>query len=307
MGKVIATCISEVRGVQKKNVHRVKIVEGYGIEGDAHGGNWHRQISLLSYDKIEAFRKKGAKVEDGAFGENLVVEGIDFRTLPIGTRFRCNDVILELTQIGKECHHGCQIYQQMGDCIMPREGVFAKVIHGGEIREGDELTLFSYPLSVAVIISSDSGYKGEREDKCGPLIKEQMSQAGYCVTEVTVLPDEENMLKEKMMEICDKGQADLILTSGGTGFSPRDIMPEVTKSICEREVPGIPEAMRFYSMQITKRAMLSRAAAGIRNKTLIINLPGSPKAVKECLEYILPELKHGLEILLERIGNCGRI
>ena len=137
MGKVIATCISEIRGTQKKNVHTVKVVEGYGIENDAHGGNWHRQISLLSWDKIEAFRRKGAEVDDGAFGENLVVEGIDFRTLPIGTRFICNDVILELTQIGKECHSPCAIYHTMGECIMPHEGVFTKVITGGTVTCGD--------------------------------------------------------------------------------------------------------------------------------------------------------------------------
>ena len=107
MGKVIATCTSEIKGVQKKNVHQVCLIEDYGIEGDAHAGKWHRQVSLLSYDRIQEFRARGAKVEDGAFGENPVVEGIDFKTLPIGTKFKCNDVVLELTQIGKECHHGC--------------------------------------------------------------------------------------------------------------------------------------------------------------------------------------------------------
>lgn len=145
MGKVIAACISEIKGVQKINVHKVKLIEDFGIEGDAHAGKWHRQVSLLSYDKIEAFRAKGAVVEDGAFGENLVVEGIDFKTLPIGTRFLCNDVILELTQIGKECHQGCAIFQQMGDCIMPREGVFTKVIRGGIIEEGDQMDILAMP------------------------------------------------------------------------------------------------------------------------------------------------------------------
>ncbi len=141
MGKVISTNISEVRGVQKHNVGKVKLVEDYGIENDAHAGKWHRQVSLLSYEKIEAFRAKGAEVNDGAFGENIVVSGIDFKNLPIGTRFQCNDVILEMTQIGKECHHGCEIFQKMGDCIMPREGVFAKIIKGGEIAVGDEMVI----------------------------------------------------------------------------------------------------------------------------------------------------------------------
>lgn len=139
MGKVMAVNISEKRGTQKANVHTVKLIENYGLENDAHAGNWHRQVSLLSYEKIEEFKAKGAPVEDGAFGENLIVRGFDFKTLPVGTRLKCNDVILEITQIGKQCHKGCEIFQIMGDCIMPREGVFARVIHGGVISEGDEM------------------------------------------------------------------------------------------------------------------------------------------------------------------------
>lgn len=140
MAKVIAVCISEKRGTEKKNVQKVNIVEGYGIEGDAHGGNWHRQISLLQYERIQEFNARGAQVEDGAFGENIIVEGIDFLKLPIGTRFQCNDVVLELTQKGKECHTHCNIYHRMGECIMPKQGVFAKVIHGGSMAVGDEFT-----------------------------------------------------------------------------------------------------------------------------------------------------------------------
>ena len=141
MGKVMAVCTSPAKGTQKQNAGEGIFIEDYGIQGDAHAGKWHRQVSLLSYEKIEGFRERGAEVEDGAFGENLVVEGIDFKTLPIGTKFVCNDVVLELTQIGKECHQGCAIFQQMGDCIMPREGVFTKVLHGGIIKEGDMLEI----------------------------------------------------------------------------------------------------------------------------------------------------------------------
>jgi len=141
MGKVLATNISEIKGVQKRNVHTVKLIEEFGIEHDAHAGKWHRQVSLLSYDKIEAFKARGALVNDGDFGENLIVQGFDFRKLPIGTRFKCNEVILELTQIGKECHNGCEIFQLMGDCIMPREGVFTRVLSGGTISEGDEMSI----------------------------------------------------------------------------------------------------------------------------------------------------------------------
>lgn len=141
MGKVIAVCISEAKGTPKRNVHQAIFRAAHGIEGDAHAGDWHRQVSLLSYERVEEFRAQGAQVADGAFGENLLVAGYDFKSLPLGTRFACNDVRLELTQIGKECHHGCVIFRQMGDCIMPREGVFARVLQGGVIREGDELTI----------------------------------------------------------------------------------------------------------------------------------------------------------------------
>ena len=150
MGKIMDVCISEKRGTQKKNIEKVRLIENFGLEGDAHGGNWHRQVSLLSYEKVRAFEEKGISVEDGAFGENLLVEGFDFKTLPIGTRFRCGEVLLEMTQIGKECHSHCEIYQAVGDCIMPREGVFARVLHGGMIQIGDVME---------IVPSSDSDSK----------------------------------------------------------------------------------------------------------------------------------------------------
>lgn len=158
----------------------------------------------------------------------------------------------------------------------------------------------------AIITSSDSGYRGEREDLSGPAIREILEREGYQVVSMEILPDDRTMLGEKMKEIADNGLAELIITTGGTGFSQRDVMPEATEDIIERRVPGIPEAMRAYSMTITRRAMLSRAAAGIRKKTLIINLPGSPKAVKESLEYIIGALDHGIEILTGEASDCAR-
>ncbi len=161
-------------------------------------------------------------------------------------------------------------------------------------------------MRAAVITSSDSGYAGEREDRSGPLIRGILEANGYEVVYSTVLPDEREILAKEMARIADEGLAELILTTGGTGFSSRDCMPEATMDVAERAVPGIPEAMRAYSMTITPRAMLSRAAAGIRKSTLIINLPGSPKAVRESLEYIFPALEHGLEILTGRASDCAR-
>lgn len=158
----------------------------------------------------------------------------------------------------------------------------------------------------AIITASDSGYRGDREDLSGPAIREILEKEGYEVTAMELLPDDRAMLAGKMRKIADSGSADLILTTGGTGFAPRDVTPEATEEVIERRVPGIPEAMRAYSMTITKRAMLSRATAGIRGKTLIINLPGSPKAVRESLEYIIGALDHGLEILSGEASDCAR-
>lgn len=141
MGVVKAVCTSNRKGIQKTAAESIRLVKDFGIEGDAHAGNWHRQVSLLSYEKIEEFKAKGIDLEDGAFGENIIVEGFDLRTLPLGTRFRIGDVLLELTQIGKECHAHCAIYHAVGDCIMPREGVFTIVLEGGTVRPGDEVEM----------------------------------------------------------------------------------------------------------------------------------------------------------------------
>jgi len=161
-------------------------------------------------------------------------------------------------------------------------------------------------FKVGIITVSDKGAAGQREDLSGEVIRDLMTEAGYEVIDKVIIPDEVALLKEQMIKWSDDLECDLILTTGGTGFSPRDFTPEATKAVIDREVPGIPEAMRAYSLSITKKAMLSRAAAGIRKQTLIINLPGSPKAVKETLEYILPPLKHGIEIMTGKTGECAR-
>jgi molybdenum cofactor synthesis domain-containing protein len=315
MGKIIAVCISDVKGTAKRNVGKAEFVAGHGLAGDAHAGPWHRQVSLLSYNKIEDFRARGALVENGAFGENLVVEGIDFRSLPEGTILECAGVVLEMTQIGKECHSHCAIYKTMGDCIMPREGVFAKVVRGGFISVGDEMTTrqpgdaerdAAKNYRVWIIISSDKGFRGEREDASGPVIRKIAAAAGYGDAGYTLLPDDQAGIEKELKRICDEGLAELILTSGGTGFSARDRMPEATAAVAERLVPGIAEAMRAQSMGITKRAMLSRATSAIRGKTLIVNLPGSPKAARENLKFIIPELCHGLDILTGRDAECAQ-
>lgn len=161
-------------------------------------------------------------------------------------------------------------------------------------------------MRIAIITSSDTGYAGTREDVSGQVIQEIVEASGYQVVHKVLLPDESTQLSEKMQQLADAGGIDLILTTGGTGCSKRDCMPEATMAIAERMVPGIGEAIRAYSMQFTKRAMLSRGTAAIRKETLIVNLPGSPKAINECLPYILPELVHGIEILTGKASNCAR-
>lgn len=309
MGKVIAVCISEKKGTQKKEVPEILLREDWGIEGDAHAGRWHRQVSLLALEKFEEFRSKGVAIDFGAFGENMIIEGFDLSRIPVGTRFAVGDAVLELTQIGKVCHNHCAIYNVMGDCIMPREGVFAEVIKGGTVRPGDSICRLpmeaNRPFTAAAITLSDKGYVGERPDKSGPLIREILEQAGYDVVESLLLPDGRQPLEQQLMRLADQRQVNVIFTTGGTGFSERDVTPEATLAVCDRMAMGISEAIRAYSMTITDRAMLSRAVSGIRKKTLIINLPGSPKAVREGLEYILPSLAHGLEILRGSAGECG--
>lgn len=297
MGKILAVCISEKKGTPKKNVEQCRLIENFGLEGDAHAGSG-RQVSLLSWEKVQAFKKSGYEVEDGAFGENLLVEGFDLKSFPVGSRFAIGQVLLEIIQIGKNCHSGCSVSKNTGKCIMPSEGVFASVLKGGIVKSGDEITfLRERRFTAAVLVASDRSFNGEREDKSGPLIKSILEKKGWLVSSYTLLNDDEDGLFNELVRLCDIQKADLIFTSGGTGLSPRDHMPEATLRAMEKNVPGIAEAIRNYSMKISPKAMFSRALSVMRKQTLIINLPGSPKAAEECLDFLLPLLDHGIEIM----------
>ena len=305
MGIVKAVCISEVRGTKKKQIEEARLVAGHGIEGDAHAGDWHRAVSLLCYERFEAFRQSAEKLgslDYGDFAENIMVSGIDFAKLPVGMRFRCGDAILRMTQIGKECHSDCEIRRLSGHCIMPHEGVFAVVERGGTVKAGDAFELLQ---SSAVVTVSDTSSKGERKDEAGPVIEEALRRLGFHVAETHVVPDERAQLSALLAAIADEGRAQLVVTTGGTGLSPRDVTPEATLDVADRLVPGIAEAMRAHSMRITPRAMLSRGTAVLRKRTLIVNLPGSPKAVRENWEVLAPALEHGLEILTGAATNCA--
>jgi len=310
VGKVIAVCGGAERGTAKKSMNSGYFKADWGMDGDAHAGKWHRQVSLLSADKIEDFNRRGAAARPGAFGENLIVDGIDLRALPVGTLLRCGGVLLEITQIGKECHDRCEIYGRMGDCIMPREGVFARVLQSGTITAGDELAVERRaeprPWRAAVITLSDKGSRGERKDESGPAISARLKENGYELIQQTLLPDNYELLKDALVSLCDRLQPDLILTAGGTGFSSSDVTPEATMAVADRQAPGIAEAIRAASMAITPRAMLSRAASVIRGRTLIINLPGSPKACMESMDVFMDVIPHAMGLLRDEVSECAR-
>ena len=312
-GTVRAVCISPAKGEAKRPVQKGVFIRNFGIENDAHAGNWHRQVSLLSYESVEKFNRlaeeHGGSVTDGAFGENVLVEGIDLQQLPVGTILKSGNVTLRVTQIGKECYKGCAIRQRTGDCIMPREGIFAEVLEGGEIKAGDDVTAqlpdAGRPFTAAVITLSDKGSQGMRKDESGPAAAQMLKDAGYEIIETLLLPDEPELLKKELCRLADRRQADLIITSGGTGFSLRDRTPEATLAVGDRNAPGIAEYIRMRSMEMTDRAMLGRGVSVIRKRTLIINLPGSPKAVRESLGFILGSLEHGLQILRGSTAECA--
>ncbi len=304
MGEIIAVCTSANKGERKKNVGKGLLLKDLGLEGDAHAGFEHRQLSLLAEESIAKMVAAGLDVGPGDFAENLTTKGINLVTLPIGTRLQAGaSAILRVTQIGKECHNRCAIYYQAGDCVMPREGIFTEVLLGGEIQTGDQL-LPRPSFRFSVITASDKGSLGEREDLSGPDIKKMLLPLGD-VAKYIIVPDDKTALISAMRNAVADG-IDAVFTTGGTGFSPRDVTPEATLEVVDRLVPGIPEAIRRETASATPKAMLSRGVAGICENTLIVNLPGSPKAVRECLAVLTPVLEHALETLTGQSGDCAR-
>ncbi len=312
MPKVDALCVSEKKGVQKDAVESARFRTNRGIEGDAHAGEWHRQVSLLANDDIEVVREVLPDIAPGAFAENVVLSGLDLSGVGLGTRLRLGaDVILSITQIGKVCHAPCRIHELTGDCIMPRLGLFARVEQGGDVRTGDSAEIVDLvprdKYQAVVLTISDRCSAGEAEDTAGPAVcrlLEESLQAHIYSGEI--IPDDREKISARLKHYCNGHSIDLIFTVGGTGFSPRDITPEATRDVVERFCPGLDEVMRAASLAKTKHAMLSRGVSGIRKQTLIVNLPGSERAAAENLEAILPALGHGLLKLRGDQTDCGR-
>ncbi len=304
MAEIVAVCTSAEKGQRKNNIGESILIKNQGLKDDAHAGFAHRQVSLLAEESIAKMTARGLDVGPGDFAENLTTRGIDLVSLPLGTRLQAgSDAVLRVTQIGKECHDRCAIYYQAGDCVMPREGIFTEVLQEGKIMVGDTLDIKN-SYRFGIITASDKGAVGERKDRSGPAISEILLPWGDIISSV-IIADEQAALAEAMRDMSSRG-IDAIFTTGGTGLSPRDVTPEATLAVIDREVPGIAEAIRRETAVATARAMLSRGVAGISGSTLIINLPGSPKAVAECLAVITPILDHALETVTGRGGECAR-
>ncbi|MCX8036409.1 MAG: molybdopterin-binding protein [Candidatus Sumerlaeia bacterium] len=309
-GTLVHVCVGAFKGQPKQPVERAVLRANYGIEGDAHAGAWHRQVSLLDIAAIESLAVRDSAIVPGVFGENLALRGIDLNRLGLGSVLRIGgEAELKICQIGKDCHTGCDIQKRTGNCIMPRAGVFAKVTRSGEVRPGDPVALalvVSRDLFQAVVlVASDRCASGLADDTAGPAVIEMLQATGrFHVYRRKVVHDDVIAIGDSLRHYSDGHGIDLVLTVGGTGLSPRDVTPEATRSLIERPTPGLDEAMRAASLQKTPHAMLSRGVSGIRKNTLIVNLPGSKRAATENLAVILPALPHALEKLRGSPADC---
>jgi molybdenum cofactor synthesis domain-containing protein len=300
-GKLLHVCLSAEKGIAKREVPSISVQAGHGVSGYAHAGAWHRQISLLAHDDIESMRARGLELPPGAFGENLIIDGLNCDELGAGSQLRIGPVLLELTQIGKLCHTRCAIENSAGDRIMPRTRLFARVLEGGDLHPGMAVQVVHMvarsTIQAAVVTVSDRCSAGTTRDTAGPAVAALLSsELNARIAWTCVVPDEADRIAVELKDLCDR-RVDLVMTVGGTGISPRDGTPEATRTVIDREVPGLAEAMRAASALQTPTALLSRAIAGVRHETLIVNLPGSLKGATENLRAVLPVLPHAVEML----------
>ncbi len=301
---VLSVNISEKKGTVKKPVDSIEL-NAKGVANDAHAGNWHRQVSLLAKESVDKFSIQAKrKIDFGEFAENITTEGILLHhTAPLD-RFLFGDLELEVTQIGKKCHgDNCSIFREIGNCVMPKEGIFCRVIKDGNLKAGDVLIYHPRIIKAMIITLSDRASRGEYADKSGPLLEKLAedffkSKNRHYHIDKMIIPDQEEDLS-KLLKKAQKDNYDAVFTTGGTGIGPRDITPDVVKKHLTKEIPGIMELIRVkYGME-KPNALVSRGIAGVMNKTLVYTMPGSPKAVNEYCSEIFKTVEHSLYMLNE--------
>ena len=283
------------------------LIENFGVEGDAHAGSDSRQVSILSELSLAKMEAAGIRTSPGCCGENIDIDGtIELHTLLRGVQLKLGDsAVVKVTEIGKDNSDG-HADNVIKSNIFPLEGIFAEVLIGGTVKPDDPVeVLRNSGFTAGVLTVSDSASRGDYQDLSGPALIELLDTSGFLPARYAIVPDEMPGITAKLENWCEDGFLDVLFTTGGTGFSVRDITPEATCEVCDREVPGIPEMIRQKSALIVESAWLSRARAGIRKRTLVINLPGSRKAAIECAGFTLPILGHALEVLRGDIEHCG--
>ncbi len=289
--------LSGTKGEAKTPVPEV-LINHEGIAGDAHAGPWHRQVSLLAAESIRKYESHtGSRVPDGGFGENITTSGLALHHARPLDRFIHGEVVLELTQVGKKCHgKGCAIYKDTGECIMPDEGIFCRVIQGGPLKAGDRLEYVPRTFRLKVITLSDRASSGFYSDRSGPLILQEMEKwfeekKLKHTASTVILPDSREAFSGELGKAIGEN-LDLIFTTGSTGLGSRDMAPEVAMQHLEKQIPGIMELIRVKHGMVNPNAALSRSIAGTAGKTLIFVMPGSTRAIKEYMEEIQKSLWH---------------
>ena len=294
---VLSVNISREKGTCKRPVQNIELTER-GIVSDAHAGQWHRQVSLLSKEIIDTFAHDvGRNFAPGEFAENITTLGLDLSELCLFDELTIGESLLEVTQIGKSCHpDGCTVAKQVGKCVMPREGIFCRVKLGGTIAPGDAIHLHPRNLLFRVLTLSDRASQGDYEDRSGPRISAILNDffgPRRWRQEVVnyLLPDDPKRLRALLQQAREDG-VDVVITTGGTGVGPRDITPDVVVPLCDKLLPGIMDYIRLKFGAAKPTALLSRSVAGIMGSTIVYSLPGSVHAVEEYLGEILKTLEH---------------
>ena len=254
------------------------------MKSDAHAGNWHRQVSLLGVESIRKFEQEANRtIRYGEFAENITTEGALLYKMHPLDQLRNDQIKLEVTQIGKKCHgDNCSIFREVGDCVMPKEGIFARVLTGGKMAAGDSLEYHPHIYKAGIITLSDRASAGEYTDISGRIIEKKLSgffrEKDMALShERTVIPDDPDLLRQTLDAMKDD-KYDFIFTTGGTGIGPRDITPDVIRPLLDREIPGIMDHIRIKYGTTLPQALLSRSVAGVIAKTQVYALPGKPKS-----------------------------